>query len=163
MRAAVLAAGAALVMLSAPASAAPDRTVRLSGESRTASWTTDLSASATSGVPAAQLVAYCSEAVLDCDETVMHIAARGALTIAVTRGGPVYAPYMGWSVRLYRSDATGKRGAFVDYDANYDHSGSTTIADLTPGHYLAEISWGDGVGELEVTASLQPTKRSRRS
>ncbi|MFN2624806.1 MAG: hypothetical protein ABR520_01825, partial [Mycobacteriales bacterium] len=159
MRRPVLAAtaAAAVVAFASGASAAPDRSVKLSRDSRTASWTGDTGVGTYLGSPGPyERTTRCLEAVHGCDETLLRITAPGALTLRVEIDPSRAIPY--WSslrVNLYRSDASGRIGKPEPYKQGRD---GKTVERVTPGYYLVEVEYMEGPGNYSATATLRPTR-----
>lgn len=148
-------AASAVLTLTAPSSAAPDRTVTLSEQSRTASWSSEPAVGSYVGSPPVHSVTRCAEPAFDCDHTLIELTVAGSLRVDLNRGS-LSLPYTGYAVALYRSSASGEKATRIAYHAAYGGTASAVGAELGPGFYLAEISWDEGGGSFDATATLTP-------
>lgn len=153
-------AASAVLVLTGPSSAAPDRSVTLSDGARTASWSGDLAVGSYVGSPVLYSVTRCAEPAFHCDATLIELTVRGDLTVDLTRGKPLGLPYLGYAVTLYRSSASGAKVARIDSDASYGGTATAFGRGLDPGFYLAEVSWEEGAGSFAAKATLTPQPKA---
>jgi hypothetical protein len=147
--------------LAVPSSANADRTLTLSSASRTATWEAAPSAWL-DVVPAVNLV-RCADPVVMCDETLLKVAAPGGLSVEVRHHiGPYEPPYVGFRVRVYRSDVDGARGPVVAESHDYSKAATVSRAGLTSDYYLVELSWSQGAGGFTARATLTPRAAQRQ-
>jgi len=112
------------------------------------------------GSPAAyDLVTRCQEAVHGCDETLLRITTPGALSVRVEEKTNVAPSDFRWlKVHLYRSDASGRVG---EREPNTKLRGAAdskelTVERVTPGYYLVQVEYMEGLGEYSARATLRP-------
>ncbi len=164
MRRTVLAVAAAAVLatFASGASAAPDRSLTLSRDSRSAAWTGAIGLGTYVGSPLAYDTATrCQAAVHGCDTTLLRITTPGALTVRVDVKPSPTSPYFNWAaVHLYRSDAGGRVGERPRYTARRTstYSEELRVERVTPGYYLVEMEYVEGPGEYSGKATLRPKR-----
>ncbi len=145
----VIAASALVLVVATPSSAAPQRSITLTPEGRTASWTSDLRAGPYSGFE-------CDQRALGCETTLITLTRAGVLSVATTQRvpGDTYEGG-GLALSVTRSDDKGNAGRPVNSTSR--RSGATTsisTRSLAAGYYLLSVSWQDlTVGTYTGTAN----------
>ena len=164
MRTAVVsvAVGTFLLGLGTTSSAAPDRTLRLSRQSPSATWTSDIGVGPfVSAFPVAWDLVRCTEPAFQCDDTLLELSQGGDLEIKVVGGGPAAHPDLyTLGLRLFRSDASGTKRSEVRTESLNNRQRARA---LPPGFYVTEVSWMEGVGNYTGTATLRSGATSRRA
>lgn len=149
-------AAAMLITLASGASAAPDRSLVLSRDSRTASWTSEVHVGKyTYSSPPTEPVTHC---LTRCDETLIKLGAPGVLQITVTQQGPLTSKDFYYTrYTLYRSDAAGHKIRVTD-SSRCAAGQPGSCWNSSAGFYLFEVEWEEGVGSYSGTATLTPTR-----
>lgn len=152
-------AAAVLVTLASAASAAPDRSVVLSSDSPTASWTSRVNVGAHVGYSDFTKDLRC---ITPCDQTLIRVSTPGTLRVVAKKGGPLSSnDFYVLVPSIHRSDANGSELAPIRTQQLHSRdSESLTTGSLRPGFYLFKVESREGVGYYEGTATLIPaTKR----
>ena len=146
-------AASALVLLATPSSAAPERSITLTPNARTASWTSDFRLGPYFGESVG-----CDRESLGCETTLIRLTRAGALSVTTTQRVPTNALDGRLILDLFRSRAAGDAGQHIS--TQQQRSGgavSISARSLPAGYYLLEVKWYDlTVGDYTGTANYVP-------
>ncbi len=153
-RALVVTAVSALVLVATPSSAAPQRSITLTPDARTTSWTSDLRIGPYIGSPV-----NCDRKSLGCETTLIRLTRAGALTVIAAQRVPRgNAEGGGLNLSLFQSGTTGDAGEAIGTQER--RSGATASISarwLAAGYYLLKVSWRDlTLGDYKGTANYLP-------
>jgi len=152
-RALAIVAAVALVLVAAPSSAAPERSITLTPAARTASWTSDFRVGPYFGEGVG-----CSREALGCETMLIQLSRRGGLSVTTTLRVPTGALDGRLILDLFRSDAKGTTGKLIPVkEQSSGGTQSISVGLLPAGYYLLEVKWYDfAVGDYTGTAAFVP-------
>lgn len=156
MRARVLAflAASAAVLVASPSSAAPERSITLTQDRRTASWSSDLRVGPYLGDGFG-----CDQEALGCETSLIRLSGPGSLSITTKQRIATDAVDGRLLLGLVTSDATARAGRSVSIIRQRSAGrASITARSLAAGYYLLLVHWYDlAVGDYTGTARFAPT------
>lgn len=148
-----LVAAVVLILVAAPSYAAPERSVTLTSDARTASWKSDFRIGPYFGEGVG-----CNRDALGCETTLIRLTRRGSLSVTTTQSVPTDGVDGQLILDLYQSDADGTAGKLLPVKEKSSGETQTISADrLAAGYYLLEVKWFDfAVGDYTGTAAFVP-------
>jgi hypothetical protein len=147
---------AAVLLIAAPAAAAPNRSGALSAVGAKYTWTSDVATGFVYGSPVAPKAPHCNP-IFSCDDTLVKSDEYGDLQFDIAgKGLNGQDTLKDIDLHVYLSDATGAAGELLAESTSAAPSESVYLTDAEPGYYLVEVDWYLGVGSFDGTASLLP-------
>jgi len=149
----VTVAAVALVLVAAPSFAAPERSITLTSDARTASWTSDFRIGPYFGESVG-----CNRDALGCETTLIRLSRRGGLSVTTTQSVPTDDVDGRLILDLFRSDADGTAGTLIPVkEQSAGGTQSISVGPLAAGYYLLEVKWFDfAVGDYTGAAAFVP-------
>lgn len=148
------AALAALALVPAVATAAPNREAPLATEGATYEWTSAVATGAVYTSDVAEKVPACSP-IFSCDATLIKTEVPGDLKIGIKGVGLGGQDTMkDLDLHVYLSDEAGTPGESLAESVGATATESAFIEDAEPGYYLVYVDWYLGAGSFNGTAAL---------
>jgi hypothetical protein len=148
------AALAALALVPAVATAAPNREAVLATEGATYPWTSEVATGFVYTSDVAENVPACSP-IFSCDATLIKTEVPGDLRIGIKGVGlGGQDTMMDLDLHVYLSDEAGTAGEVLAEGVGATATEAAFLEDAEPGYYLVYVDWYLGAGSFEGTADL---------
>ena len=147
---------AALALLPALASAAPDRSLELTALDTSVEWSSEVASGFVYNSDVAGNLDLCTPGLFSCDQTLIKTTELGDLKLTFAgKGVGDQDTLSDIDVFVFPANEAGEaQGEALGKDTSADAQEQVVLEDAEPGFYLLQVDWYLGVGSYDGTATL---------
>jgi hypothetical protein len=146
---------AALALMPAVATAAPNREGELAALDTTYEWASDVQTGFVYTSDVSNNLDPCTPAVFSCDQTLIRTGELGDLKFSIAGSGIEGQDTLSdVDVFVFASDEAGTAGEQLGADTSADARETVLLEDAPAGYYLVRVDWYLGAGSIDGLATL---------